>query len=123
MKPMAARKTTSSSAPNMIRRNKGWDVDLGTPAESIYALRPAERCYRLERILHDRRNSNSQNPKGPYQLTPDDRNGQKKKLLSLFVLLAQDGVTVIEGVEELSELKHMLCQIRWLGRRDALFDD
>src|SRR5579872_3509681 len=32
-------------------------------------------------------------------------------------------MAVVERVEELSELKHMLCQIRWLGRRDALFDD
>src|SRR5215472_1735877 len=98
---MAARKTTSSNAPSMIRRNKEWDVDRGTPAESIYVLRPAERCYRLECILHDGRNSDSQNTQRPDQFASNDCYCQEKKLLPLFVFFAQDRMAMVERVEEL----------------------
>ena len=56
------------------------------------------------------------------QFAADHRDRGQQELLPLLVRFAEDGIPVVESVEELRELENMFGQIRGLGRGDALVD-
>src|SRR5579863_808502 len=79
--------------------------------------------YALARILHDWRDSDTHNCQSSNQFPANHRNRGQQELFPLFVLFRKDGMTMIEGVEELGELKDMLGEKGGLSCGDALVND
>ena len=75
------------------------------------------------RILHDRRDGDAHDCQRANQFAADHGDCGQQELLSLFIGLAQDGMTVIERVEKLRQLEGVLGKIGGFGGGDALVDD
>ena len=88
-----------------------WDHLRPFPAEEL-SSRP-ERSHRI-------RNSDSQPVKTADQSAFGNRDGGKQKLPALGILFGEDVMTVIEIVEELSQLESMPGQVCRFGGCNAL---
>src|SRR6266852_9724779 len=69
---------------------------------------------------HHRRNTDPHRAENANQLAPNHGRGCQQKIPPPLIRFAQDWIAVIESVEKLRQLKHMLGKIGRLGGRDAL---
>src|SRR5262249_1021064 len=74
------------------------------------------------RILHDRRHGNAHYGECTNQFATNYGNRGEQELFSLLVRLRQYRKTVIEGIEQLCQLKHVFREVGWLSRCNALPD-
>ena len=72
--------------------------------------------------LHYRRYRNTHDGESANQFTADDGDRGQQELLSHLIRLREDGIAVVERIEELRELKSMLGEVGWFGSRDALIN-
>src|ERR1700733_13283738 len=83
-------------------------------------------CLRVETRwcrLHDWRDSDTHDAQRGDEFAADYRHRCQQELFSFFVWLAEDGMTVIESVKQLSQLEDGFGEGGGLGCRDALVDE
>src|SRR5947209_20563239 len=70
--------------------------------------------------LHTGRHRDAHDCQGANQFAANDGDGGQQKLFSLLIRLAQDGMAMIERVEQLRQLEGVLGQVGRLCGGDAL---
>jgi hypothetical protein len=73
--------------------------------------------------LHDGRDRDAHDRQRGDEFAADYRHGRQQELFSFFVGLAEDGMAVVESVEELCQLEDVFGKICGLGGGDAFVDD
>ena len=70
--------------------------------------------------LHNRGHGDAHDGESANQFAPNDRDRSKQELFSPLIGLAEDGMAVIEGVEELRQSESVLGEVGRFCSRDTL---
>ena len=73
--------------------------------------------------LHYRRDGDAHDGECGDEFAADYGHRGQQESFSFLVGLAEDGMAMVEGVEELRQLENVLGEIRGFGGGDALVDD
>src|ERR1700729_3688012 len=95
---------------------------MKSAAESPAATRPVFASTRWCR-LHDWRDSETHEAQRCLEFAADHGPRCQQGLFLFFIWLAEEGMTVIESVKQLSQLEDVFGEVCGLGCSDALVDD
>src|SRR5579863_4578454 len=77
----------------------------------------------IRNVLHDGWDGDAHDRECGDQFAADYGDGGQQESFSFFIWLREDGMAVIEGVEELGQLEDVFGEICGFGGGDALIDD
>src|SRR4029077_8444030 len=108
------------------RLSHDWEMVEGIGVSGMFVywarVRGRGRPRHTLRILHDRWHCDAHHGESANQFAANHGDRGQEGLFSFLIGLAQDGMAVIERVEELCQLEGMLCKIGGLCGGDALVD-
>src|SRR5258708_35063822 len=122
---MLERGSKKKNPRRTVRLRQVWNEDMFSSSRraggaGVGAWRT---WFKTLRILHHGWDRDTHHLKRANQFAADYRHRGQQELLSLLIGLAQDGMAMIERVEELRQLGGVLGQICVLWVGDALLDD
>src|SRR5438309_4890332 len=122
MTPAARKSRHNASRLRSMRRSHGDGAEESAALGMLRRMRGAAVLAESGGILHHGRDGNTHNLQATNQCPANDCDSGQQKNLSLLVWFAEDRMTVIEGVEKLSEMENMFCQEGRLSCSDALIN-
>jgi hypothetical protein len=90
---------------------------------AVFNQKSAISNHKSRTSLHDGRDCDAHDRECGDEFAADYGDGGQQELFSFFVRLSEDGMAMVEGVEELRQLEDVFGEVGGLGGGDGLVDD